>query len=57
MCICLPIVEIAALIIFFAGMPKEALMIGTMLILALIVIYYTMREIKGKKPVWIRFFR
>ncbi|MEM0149727.1 MAG: APC family permease [Candidatus Micrarchaeaceae archaeon] len=53
----LPIIGIVALIIFFAGMPKEALMIGTMLILALIVIYYTMREIKGKKPVWIRFFR
>ncbi|MEM3460249.1 MAG: APC family permease [Candidatus Micrarchaeaceae archaeon] len=53
----LPIVGIAALIIFFAGMPKEALMIGTMLILALIIIYYTMREIKGKKPVWIKFFR
>jgi hypothetical protein len=37
-------------------MPQEALVFGVVMVLALIIIYYTLREFEEKEPVKIRFF-
>lgn len=55
-----PYLPIAAGIVIFAfmlGMPNEALVIGVIMILALIVIYYSLREAENKRVVRIRLFR
>lgn len=52
----LPIVAGAAILAFMFGMPNEALVIGTVLVLSLIVVYYSLREYEEKEPVKIRFF-
>ena len=38
------------------GMPREALVMGDILVLVLLLTYYFFRELKGKKPVKIRLF-
>jgi hypothetical protein len=38
------------------GMPREALVVGTILVLSLIIAYYSLREYKEKEPVKIKFF-
>ncbi|MEM0202296.1 MAG: amino acid permease, partial [Candidatus Micrarchaeaceae archaeon] len=53
----LTIVSVVLLLLFIAGMPKEALEIGVVLIMSLIVIYYFLRELKNKKVVRIKLFR
>jgi APA family basic amino acid/polyamine antiporter len=52
----LPIIGIIMLLIFFTGMPEEALAIGVALIISLIVAYYSLREVRGKKVIRIRLF-
>ncbi|MEM3227560.1 MAG: APC family permease [Candidatus Micrarchaeaceae archaeon] len=52
----LPVVTIVALTIFLIGMPKEALVIGSAMIMSLIAVYYFLREIKNKKVVKIKLF-
>ena len=47
----LPILGIILLLAFFTGMPSEALLIGTVLILALLVAYYAIRETKEKRVI------
>jgi basic amino acid/polyamine antiporter, APA family len=53
----LPIFSIVALMLFLIGLPKEALVIGMILILTLIIVYYTLREYEDKKVVRIRLFK
>lgn len=53
----LPILSIVALMAFMIGLPKEALVIGVVLIITLIIIYYTLREVTDKKVVRIRLFK
>ncbi|MDE1833401.1 MAG: amino acid permease [Candidatus Micrarchaeota archaeon] len=53
----LPMVSIVALFALMIGMPREALLLGVMLILAMIVIYYFLREYESKKVVRIRLFK
>jgi APA family basic amino acid/polyamine antiporter len=53
----LPIVTIIALLIFFAGLPREALVFGMIVILSLLIIYYSLREVEKKAPVRVRLFR
>ncbi|MCL4387867.1 APC family permease [Candidatus Marsarchaeota archaeon] len=52
-----PIVSIVAVMAFMIGMPKEALVIGVMIIISLIVIYYAIIEIDEKRPVKEKLFR
>lgn len=53
----LPIITIVALLILFIGLPKEALLFGMIIILSLLIIYYSLREAEKKKPVAIRLFK
>ena len=53
----LPILSIIALLAFMIGLPKEALLIGVLLIISLIIIYYTLREYEDKKVIRVRLFR
>lgn len=53
----LSIISIIALLAFFSGLPAEALLIGLVLILALLILYYALREVEGKKIIKIRLFK
>ncbi len=53
----LPIVTIIALLIFFAGLPKEALVFGMIVILSLLIIYYSLSKVEKKAPIRVRLFR
>ena len=53
----LPIFSIIALMAFMIGLPKEALLIGMILILSLIIVYYTLREYEDKKVIRIKLFK
>ena len=53
----LPIIGIVAILTFFVGMPKIALVIGVVLIMSLIVAYYSLREARGKKIIRIKLFK
>lgn len=52
----LPAIAIVALLAFMLGMPREALVFGVVSIIALIVVYYFLREVREKKVVRIRLF-
>jgi len=52
----LTIITIIFLFAFLFGMPKESLLIGAILIILLLAIYYMLKEIKRKKPVMIKLF-
>ena len=52
----LPIVGIVLLLAFFTGMPKEALVVGVILIMALLVVYYSLREAREKKVIRVKLF-
>ena len=52
----LPLIAFIAILSFMIGMPREALVVGTILVLSLIIVYYSLREYKEKEPVKIRFF-
>jgi APA family basic amino acid/polyamine antiporter len=53
----LPLFTIFGIMLLLIGMPKESLVIGVMIILSLIIVYYFLREAKRKKVVKIRLFR
>ena len=53
----LPVIAIVAILLFFIGMPNEALLFGILLLLSLIVIYYSLREVDNKKVIRIKLFR
>ncbi len=53
----LPVIAIVAIIAFMYGMPIESLLIGIMLILSLIAIYYSLREIESKRVVRVKLFK
>jgi APA family basic amino acid/polyamine antiporter len=53
----LPVIAIVAILAFLIGMPKEALVIGTGIIMSLMIIYYFLRELRGKKIIRIRLFK
>ena len=53
----LPIIAIVALMAFLIGLPKEALLIGMILIISLIIVYYTLREVGDKKVIRVRLFK
>ena len=52
----LTIITIIFLFAFLFGMPRESLLIGAILIILLLAIYYMLKEIKRKKPVMIKLF-
>ena len=52
----LPVVAMVAILAFMVGMPQEALVFGVVMVLALIIIYYGLREYEEKEPVKIKFF-
>jgi APA family basic amino acid/polyamine antiporter len=45
-----------AIMSFLIGMPREALIIGLGLVLSLIAVYYSVREVKEKKVIRVRLF-
>ena len=53
----LPVLSISMILVFFSGMPKEALVFGVALVLALIVAYYALIEDKDRRIVRIRIFK
>ncbi|MDG7046891.1 MAG: amino acid permease [Nitrososphaerota archaeon] len=53
----LPVVTTVAMLVLFVGMPKEALLIGIMLVILLIGIYYFFLEAEEKKTVKIKLFK
>lgn len=53
----LTIVGEVMLFAFLIGMPKEALVFGTIAIMSLLIVYYALRELQGKKVIRIRLFR
>lgn len=52
----LTIAATVALLTFFIGMPKEALIIGIVLVMLLIAVYYAFREVEGKKVIRVKLF-
>ena len=52
----LPVVAMAAILAFMAGMPQQALAFGVVLMLGLLLVYYALREYEEKEPVKVRFF-
>ncbi len=53
----LPIAGTVAILAFFVGMPKEALVVGGVTIMLLIAFYYAMCEVERKKSARVRLFR
>ncbi len=53
----LPVISIVLILVMLAGMPNEALVIGSATIMLLIAIYYTLREVDRKKVVHVRLFK
>ncbi len=52
----LSIITIIALLAFFIGLPAEALILGLVLMLVILIVYYFLREVRGKPPVRVRLF-
>ena len=53
----LEIVTIVGLIALLIGMPRQSLLVGAMIIFILIITYYFILEVKGKKPARIKLFK
>lgn len=53
----LPVTAMVAILAFMAGMPKQALVFGVVLLLVLLVAYYALREYEEIEPVRVRFFK
>ena len=53
----LPVIAIGALLLFFIGMPNEALLFGVFMIIISILVYYFFREIDNKRVIRIRLFK
>ncbi len=52
----LPIIATVLLLLFFTGLTKEVLEIGVILVILLLVVYYTLREVRDKKVVRVKLF-
>jgi APA family basic amino acid/polyamine antiporter len=52
----LPILAIVVLLSFILGLPREALVVGSMMIICLLIAYYFLKEVEDKGPVKIRLF-
>lgn len=52
----LPIISTVLLLLFFTGLTQEALALGTILTLLLLVVYYALRELREKKVVRVKLF-
>jgi APA family basic amino acid/polyamine antiporter len=53
----LPTVAILVLLSFMVGLPNEALLVGTIMIIALLMVYYFLKEVERKGPVKVRLFK
>jgi basic amino acid/polyamine antiporter, APA family len=53
----LPILAIVVLLSFILGLPREALVVGSVMIICLLMAYYFLREVEDKRPVKIRLFK
>ena len=53
----LPILAIFVLLSFILGLPNEALVLGTIMTIGLLMIYYFLKEVEEKGPVKIRLFK
>lgn len=53
----LTVIAIVAILLFMAGMPQVALMVGVALIIGLIIVYYVLREAESKKIIRIKLFK
>jgi APA family basic amino acid/polyamine antiporter len=52
----LPLLAIFVLFSFILGLPYEALVVGTIMTIALLMIYYFLKEVERKGPVKVRLF-
>jgi APA family basic amino acid/polyamine antiporter len=52
----LPLLAIFVLLSFILGLPNEALVVGTLMTISLLMIYYFLKEVEGKGPVKVRLF-
>jgi len=52
----LTVIAIVLVLAFMIGMSKEALVIGDIMVISLLIVYYFLRELKFKKPVAIKLF-
>lgn len=52
----LPILAIFVLLSFILGLPNEALVLGTIMTIGLLMSYYFLKEVEKKGPVKIRLF-
>jgi APA family basic amino acid/polyamine antiporter len=52
----LPVVAIFVLLSFMLGLPNEALVVGTVMIIGLLMVYYFLKEMEEKGPVRVRLF-
>lgn len=52
----LSIIAMVAILAFMVGMPKDALVVGVILVLALIIAYYALTEYERKEPAKFRLF-
>ncbi len=53
----LPVIAIGALLLFFIGMPNEALLFGVIMIILSILVYYFFREMDNKRIVRVKLFK
>ncbi len=53
----LQIATIIMLMIFMYGLPQEAFVINVVIVISLIVVYYTLREVEDKRIIRIRLFK
>lgn len=52
----LPLASMLAILALIVGMPRVALLVGVVMVLLLLVLYYGLREYREKEPVKTRFF-
>jgi len=53
----IPLITIIGLLAFMSGMPQEALVVGVLIVMVLIMAYYSLREIESKKVIRVKLFK
>ena len=53
----LPVITIVALLAFMFGLPNLSLVIGVIMVLVLLIVYYTIREIMRRRVVRVKLFK
>ncbi len=53
----LPVLAIFVLLSFILGLPNEALIVGTIMTISLLMLYYFLKEVERKGPVKVRLFK